>query len=49
VEELVLGFVADSDLVAAMLESVEEDVGVFLVGDGGYLDERGWSCRRGDS
>jgi hypothetical protein len=41
VEELVLGLVADYDIVAAMPEGIDEDVGIFLMGDGGYLDERG--------
>lgn len=45
VEELVLLLVPDSYGVTAFFQCGEQDVGVFLVGDGGYLDEWGSGCR----
>jgi hypothetical protein len=41
VEELVLGFAAREDAVAFALERVDEEVGIFRVRDGGYLDDEG--------
>jgi hypothetical protein len=41
VEELVLWLVADGYGVASFFEGGEEGVGVFLMGDGGYLDQDG--------
>jgi hypothetical protein len=40
VEELVLGLLADVDLIAALLERGEEAVGVLTVGDCGDLNEK---------
>ena len=40
-EEGVLRLVADEDGIAAALEGGGDEVGVLLVGDGGYLDDSG--------
>ena len=45
VEEFVLRLVPDNHGIASPFECSEQAVGVFLMGDGGYLDECGPRCR----
>jgi len=47
VEEAVAGLVADGDGVAALFEGGEEEVGGFLLTDGGYLNHDGSRGRNG--